>query len=299
MKYTSASEFFKQRYGTKVYRLSLSSGCSCPNRDGTISTGGCTFCSEGGSGDFASKGDDIRKQIEDAKKKVDAKFPKNIGINERKYIAYFQSYSNTYGDADRLKKLYMDAFHESGIVALSIGTRPDCFNDEIYEMISELVEQGDVYIELGLQTIHEKSAKAINRGYELSAFDKTYQRLKQIGAIVIVHVILGLPDETVDEMLETVDYLARLTPRLDGIKLQLLHVLKGTELGRRFMDNPFKVFTLEEYCYVVGECLKRLPKEIVIHRITGDGPKKLLIAPLWSADKKRVLNTMNQYIQKL
>lgn len=217
-----------------------------------------------------------------------------------KYIAYFQSYTNTYGDTTYLKKIFEEAISDSRIVALSIGTRPDCIKDDMLVALKELQDKygKKVWIELGLQSIHDETAKRINRGYPLSVFEDTYRRLKEADITVIVHVIIGFPWETDNDILETVRYLADLTPVLDGIKLQLLHILKGTELGREYQEHPFHILTLEEYASIVVKCLKILPKETVVHRITGDGPKKLLIAPLWYGDKKRVLNTLNKAIKE-
>ncbi|MBQ7149289.1 MAG: TIGR01212 family radical SAM protein [Pseudobutyrivibrio sp.] len=299
MKYISLSDYLKEKYNTKVYKLSLSSGCSCPNRDGKISTGGCIFCSGGGSGDFAAKGADIDSQIEFAKSMVNKKISAKIPENERKYIAYFQSYTNTYGDEDYLMDLFKRVCDYPEIVGISIGTRPDCLSDEMIKFLGELNNEKEVWVELGLQTIHESTADFINRGYRLPVFEDAYEKLTDAGIKVVVHVILGLPNETVNDMLETVDYLAKLSPTLFGIKLQLLHVLQGTKLAEIYENNPFHVFTLEEYCEVVGKCLKLLPPETVIHRLTGDGPKKLLIAPLWSGNKKLVMNTMRSYIAGL
>lgn len=299
MEYLNLSDYLKSKYGCKVYKLSLQSGCSCPNRDGRIGSGGCTFCSEGGSGDFAAPFLPVDEQIAIAKKKVDAKFSKTAPTKEHKYIAYFQSYTNTYGEPERLRGVFEAALRHPEIVALSIGTRPDCLQDAILLMLEELREtyQKEIWIELGLQTIHEKTAEHIHRGYPLSVFEDAYRRLKEHGFLVVVHVILGLPGESGEDMLETVRYLSSLTPVLDGIKLQLLHILKGTQLAEEYEAAPFPLFTLEEYCSQVTECLALLPKETVVHRITGDGPKSLLIAPLWSADKKRVLNTLNKAIR--
>ena len=298
MNYNNLSDTLKKKFGTKVYKLSLQTGCSCPNRDGRIGFGGCSFCSEGGSGDFAAAAAPIRQQIIEAKSRIDAKFPSNLPASDRKYIAYFQSYTNTYGDPDQLLQLFHEAISCSEIVALSIGTRPDCLPDTVLERLSELNQIKPVWIELGLQTIHEKTAQAVHRGYTLPVFEKAYQKLKARGFTVIVHVILGLPGETAPDMLDTVRYLAGLTPVLDGIKLQLLHILKGTELARTYKATPFPVMTLDEYCDLIVSCLKLLPPETVVHRLTGDGPKSLLIAPLWSADKKKVLNTLQKCIRE-
>ena len=300
MHYLSFNDAMRARFGTKVYRLSLQTGCTCPNRDGTIGTGGCTFCSEGGSGDFAAPFMPIEEQIKEARKRVDTKIPASIASEDRRYIAYFQSYTNTYGDVDRLRTLYTEAISHPQIVALDIGTRPDCLPPEMVEMLQNLqLSSGKpVWVELGLQTIHEETARRIRRGYELPVFEDAYRRLKASGLEIIVHVILGLPGESRQDMLETVRYLSSLTPMLDGIKLQLLHVLKGTELAREYEADPFPLFTLDSYCDLVVDCLRLLPPETVVHRLTGDGPKRLLVAPLWSADKKRVLNTLSRKIQE-
>ena len=297
MTYYSLSDYLKKTFGTKVYKLSLSTGCTCPTRDGTKGFGGCTFCSAGGSGDFATAPEDISIQIQKAKQRVDSKFPKKTAESERKYIAYFQSFTNTYEKVSVLKPMFMKAIASPEVVALSIGTRPDCLGDDIMDMLCELNKIKPVWVELGLQTVNEQSAKRINRGYDLSVFEDAYRRLKASGITVIVHVILGLPGESLDDMLATVRYLSQLNPVLDGIKLQMLHILDGTKLAEEYRKNPFYVFTLEDYCKTVVECLKLLPTETVVHRITGDGPKKILVAPLWSADKKKVLNTLNEYIK--
>lgn len=409
------SDYLKKEYGEKVYRLSLSSGCICPNRDGSIYydiksdeyhisnsyieesghsinmsdsnirktniedsntkesnvvdfdtfksniavsdigesndcivrlTGGCTFCSEGGSGEFAAGNrqtdnnfPDIDSQIEFAKKVIQKK------TDAKKFIAYFQSFTNTYGNVRRLSELYHRAISRDEIVALSIGTRPDCIGDDILDMLKELNTIKPVWIELGLQTIHEDTAKRINRGYKLKTFEDTYFRLKKAGITVIVHVILGLPGESREDMLETVKYLSNLNPPLDGIKLQNLQILKGTKMYEELkvaIDDPEKVtqndpakktqdyfkvkscidnnkmkrtdehdnltsdfessviindyhsMTMEEYTDLVAECIALLPKECVVHRMTGDGPRKLLVDPLWSLDKKRVLNMLSR-----
>lgn len=299
MNYLSLSDYLKNKYGTKVYKLSLTSGCTCPNRDGSISTGGCIFCSEGGSGDFAAKFMPLDMQIAEARKLVDAKISDKIPLSERKYISYFQSFTNTYGDQSRLMALFSEVLSYPEIVGLSIGTRSDCLSDEMISFLGELNKDKEVWVELGLQTIHEETATLINRGYKLPIFDDAYKRLTDAGLKVVVHVILGLPGETEKDILETVQYLSDLQPTLFGIKLQLLHVLKGTRLAEMFQEKPFHIYELDEYCQLVGECLKLLPEETVIHRLTGDGPKKLLIAPLWSGNKKLVMNTMRKYISEL
>lgn len=292
------SEELKKEYGQKIYKLSLSTGCSCPNRDGRIGIGGCTFCSEGGSGDFASPFLPIDEQIRLARARVDQKIPSSVPEKERRYIAYFQSFTNTYGDPERLKNLYLETIKRPEIVILSIGTRPDCLSDKILQMLKELSQIKPVWIELGLQTIHETTAQRIHRGYKLPVFEEAFQKLKAAGLTVIVHVILGLPGETHEDMYETVQYLSDLQTKPDGVKLQLLHVLKGTKLADEFEADPFHIMTLEEYANVLVRCLQILPPETIIHRITGDGPKNLLIEPKWSADKKKVLNTLNRAIRE-
>lgn len=292
------SDYCKEKFGTKVYRLSLSTGCSCPNRDGRAGRGGCSFCSEGGSGEFATKVKPVEVQIEEAKDRVKSKFPKDIKEEDKKYIAYFQSFTNTYGDVDRLGGIFKTAVLREEIAAISIGTRPDCLEGDMLALLDELNKIKPVWIELGLQTIHEDSAKAFNRGYSLPVFNKAYMELKKRNIEVIVHVILGLPGETDKDMYETVRYLANLSPKLDGIKLHLLHILKNTRLEREYREKPFKILSLDEYTEILINCLRILPESVVIHRMTGDGDKRLLVEPLWSADKKRVLNTINKAIRE-
>ena len=290
-KYISFSDECKAMFGHKVYKLSLSSGCTCPNRDGTLGWGGCTFCSEGGSGEFASAVLPIEEQLAAARQRISQKFPVKDG-EENQYIAYFQAFTNTYGDIHRLRELYQKTISFPDIAGLSVGTRPDCLKPETVAMLRNLNTQKPVWIELGLQTIHEETARRIHRGYPLITFSDAYQRLKQAGIRVVVHVILGLPGESREDMLQTVRYLSELNPTLDGIKLQLLHILKGTAMAEEYLSDPFPLLTMEEYIALIKECLALLPEKTVIHRLTGDGPKKLLIAPLWSADKKRVLNAL-------
>ncbi len=299
MEYISLSDYLKNKYGMKIYKLSLTTGCTCPNRDGHISYGGCIFCSEGGSGDFAANGLSLEEQITYARSLVDSKIPDKIPMSERKYIAYFQSFTNTYGNQAKLMDLFSNVAKHDEIVGISIGTRPDCLSDEMIAFLGELNNTKEVWVELGLQTIHESTAKFINRGYTLDVFEDAYKRLTDAKIKVVVHVILGLPTETDEDILETIKYLAKLNPTLFGIKLQLLHVLKGTKLADIYGKTPFRIYELDQYCEIVGKCLALLNKETIIHRITGDGPKKLLIAPLWSGNKKLVLNTINKYIASL
>ena len=288
--YHSLDYELKRQFGQKIYKVSLDGGMSCPNRDGTVGTGGCTFCSQGGSGEFAvgRNGDpDVWEQIEQAKTRVHRKIS-----GEGKYIAYFQSYTNTYAPVDYLRTLFERAITHPDIVALSVGTRPDCLGDEVVALLKELNRQKPVWVELGLQTIHEKTAERIHRGYRLEVFEDAYRRLKEAGLTVVVHVILGLPGETKEEMLETVDYLGKIP--VDGIKLQLLHILKGSQMAAEYEKNPFSLMELEEYLDLILTCVARLPQSVVIHRLSGDGAKTLLIGPAWSANKKLVLNRMMQ-----
>lgn len=288
--YHSLDYELKQQFGKKIYKLSLDGGMTCPNRDGTIGRGGCTFCSHGGSGEFAEKFgtyEDVWKQIEAAKVRVNKKISGDGG-----YVAYFQSYTNTYAPVDYLEPLFTRAMEHPDVVALSVGTRPDCLPEDVVELLARLNQKKPVWVELGLQTIHDETADRIARGYRLPVFEDAYRRLKEAGLTVIVHVILGLPGETGQQMLETVDYLGNLP--VDGIKLQLLHVLKGTRMAQEYEKEPFPVFSLEEYVDLVLECVAHLPESVVIHRISGDGPKSLLLAPLWSGNKRLVLNTMTR-----
>ena len=273
----------KAQYGFKVYKLSLSSGYSCPNRDGTLGTRGCIFCD--GAGAFAAAGD-IPAQMEAAKKRVAAKIK-----GEGKYIAYFQSFTNTYGDAGELEKLFRAAMEPEDIVALSIATRPDCLEEDIMGMLRRLAGSKPVWGELGLQTIHPQSAAYIRRGYDLPVYDEAVRKLKDAGITVIVHQILGLPGETVEDMAATARYIG--ASGADGIKFHLLHVLRNTDLAEDFAAGKFEVLTMEQYIAALEACVRAIPKEMVIHRLTGDGAKRDLIAPLWSGDKKRVLNAIH------
>lgn len=288
--YNDLNSYLKRRFGCKVYKLALSGGMSCPVRDGKIHDKGCIFCSADGSGTFCEKDpSDINLQIERAKQRVSRK------IKDGKYIAYFQDFTNTYADVKYLEKIFIAAITHPDIVALSIATRPDCLPQDVLGLLSRLNKIKPVWVELGLQTIHEKTARYIRRGYELSVFDEAVKNLKEIGVEVIVHIILGLPFETKEMMLETVDYVGK--SGVDGIKLQLLHVLKNTDLEKDYLQNKFKTLTLDEYIDILTDCVKMLPSNIVIHRLTGDGAKRDLIAPLWSADKKTVLNAINRALK--
>ena len=290
--YHSLDFHLKEMFGRKVYKLALDGGMTCPNRDGSVGRGGCIFCSQGGSGDFAAKKQlSLREQADLAKKLVEKK-----AGPDALYIAYFQSYTNTYAPLPYLEALFTEAVSLPEVCALSIGTRPDCLPDETVALLSRLNQEKPVWVELGLQTIHESTARFIRRGYGLPVFEDAFRRLRAAGLTVIVHVILGLPGETREDMLETIRYLAGL--KIDGIKLQLLHVLKGTDLDRLYRQSAFQVLELSQYLELVGDCLKLLPPETVIHRLTGDGAKRDLLAPLWSGDKKRVLNAIRRAFEQ-
>ena len=282
----------KKTFGEKIYKVALDGGMSCPNRDGTVSTGGCIFCSNGGSGDFAIKHDkdnDITRQIETGihSLKTNEKF---VG---EKFIAYFQSFSNTYAPVSYLEDIFLQAIDHPLISALSIGTRPDCFSSEIYDLIERLNRIKPVWVELGLQTKHEKTAEFINRGYTLEVFEKAVHELRKRNITVIVHVIIGLPGENADNLYETIDYLNQMD--IQGIKLQLLHILKDTALAD--LMGSFHILTPDEYIDILCECIAKLSPDIVIHRLTGDGPKDLLIAPEWSKNKRQVLNTLSHELK--
>lgn len=289
--YYSLNQYLKDTFGCKVYKIALNGGFTCPNRDGKIDTRGCIFCSAGGSGDFAESPDlSITEQIEAGKRRVSDK------IKAGKYIAYFQAYTNTYGPLEKMRKLFTEAILHPDIVAVSVATRPDCLGEDVLNLLSELNRIKPVWVELGLQTIHEKSAEYIRRGYPLSVYEEAVNSLKKRDLNVITHVILGLPGETFEDMKDTVRHVCECGT--DGIKLQLLHVLKGTDLARQYEEGKFEVMEEEEYLDLISELLQIIPKNIVIHRLTGDGSKKDLIAPLWSADKKHVLNRMKEKLKR-
>ncbi len=285
--YKTVNQHYKEKYECKIYKLSLDGGFTCPNRDGTLSTKGCIFCSAQGSGDFAQRGNDIKAQLEQAKKWVENK---NKG---GKYIAYFQSFTNTYAPYERLKTLFYDAIAPDYIVGLAVATRPDCLNDQTVELLKQLNEVKPVTIELGLQTADDKVAKYINRGYQTEVYRDAVFRLKKAGLEVVTHIIIGLPE---DDPVATTKF--AVTSGTDGVKFHLLHILKNTALAEEYEKGNITPLSLEEYAEKLKACINILPKEIVVHRITGDGAKKDLIAPLWSADKKKVLNYLHQYLQK-
>ncbi len=291
MEYLSFNKYLKDKFGQKVYKISLDGGFTCPNRDGKIDTRGCIFCSKGGSGDFAQNRDlSITEQIESGKKRVEKK------IKSGKYIAYFQAFTNTYAPVEILRAKYSEAINHPDIVALSIATRPDCLGDGVIELLDEMNKIKPVFVELGLQTIHSDSAKYIRRGYSLEVYNEAVKKLKNIGVNIVVHIILGLPNESEEDMLESVKYVCQ--SQIDGIKLQLLHIIAGTDLAKDYEKGLFKTLEFDEYVELIAKCVAIIPKNIVIHRLTGDGAKKDLIAPLWSADKKRVLNAINKALRE-
>ena len=286
----TVNEYLKETFGEKVYKIAIDGGFTCPNRDGTKGTRGCIFCSGAGSGDFAeSRTKSIAEQIEDGKSKVELKKP-------GKYVAYFQAFTNTYAPLDELRSKFFEAINHPDVVALSIATRPDCLPCDVIALLEELNRIKPVWVELGLQTIHESTAQYIRRGYELNEFYRAVEKLASIGIPqIIVHVILGLPGENEEMMLETVKYVVK--SKANGIKLQLLHVLKGTDLAKEYEEGKFETFEMDEYLALVKKCVDIIPEEMVIHRLTGDGAKKDLIAPIWSANKKRVLNALNLLVR--
>lgn len=288
--YYSLNNYLKERFGCKVLKLSLDAECTCPNRDGTLDTRGCIFCSAGGSGDFAGDRNlSVKEQLKLGKEFIKAKNPKNETV---KYIAYFQAFTNTYGDLCKLKEKYCEAASDPEVCCISIATRPDCLGESVLTVLKELNAVKPVWVELGLQTVKEESIGYIRRGYKTSVYDEAVKNLREAGIEVITHVILGLPGESKEDMLKTVRHVA--ASGSQGIKLQLLHVLKGTDLLKDYEAGLFKTLSMEEYIDIVCDCVKELPRDMVIHRLTGDGDKKILIAPLWSADKKRVLNAMKE-----
>ena len=287
--YRSLNSWLQEECGEKVYKLALDGGFTCPTRDGTLDRRGCIFCA-GGSGDFAVPiGDDIDSAMENAKAVV-------AGKGGEKYIAYFQSYTGTYAPVERLRALYPAVLARPEIVALSIGTRPDCLSDEVLALLLSLNREKPVWIELGLQTIHPETARYIRRGYDLKVVDDAVERLHGGGISVIVHMILGLPGETSEMMCDTARYIGK--SGAEGIKFQLLHVLEGTDLAEEYRKGLFDVMSLDTYIAILGQCIEAIPPQMVVHRLTGDGPKRSLIAPLWSADKKRVLNAINRAFER-
>ncbi len=288
--YYSLNQYLKDRFGCKVLKVSLDAGCTCPNRDGKLDTRGCIFCSKGGSGDFA--GDrrlSIKEQLRLGKEFLKAKNPKDGSV---KYIAYFQAFTNTYGDIDELKNKFYDAISDPEVCVLSIATRPDCLGEDVLSLLNELNKIKPVWVELGLQTIKQESIEYIRRGYDNEIYDEAVKNLTSLGIEVITHVILGLPGESKEDMLKTVKYVGESGSK--GIKLQLLHVLKETDLYEDYKKGFFEPLSMDEYIDIVVDAIKVLPKDMVIHRLTGDGDKKILVAPLWSGNKKAVLNAFSK-----
>ena len=294
--YRSLDWQLKTQFGEKVYKLALNGGMSCPNRDGKVGRGGCIFCSEGGSGDFAADGHlSVKEQIAIQKEALRNK------KTARKYIAYFQAYTNTYAPADYLERIFTEAIEDLEVVILSIATRPDCLPEDVLDLLARLNQQKPVWVELGLQTMHEESAQIIHRGYDLACFERAVSELRSREIDVIVHTILGLPGEGKEEVLRTIDYLNHMD--IQGIKLQLLHILKGTQLGQIYLRQKegqefISPMTMEAYIDLVIDCVEHLSPEITIHRLTGDGPKELLLAPMWSTRKRTVLNEIHKELKK-
>lgn len=289
MKIYTANQYMRDVFSEKVYKISLNAGCTCPNRDGTRGYAGCIFCSESGSGDFSQKRNlSITEQIEKAKERVNGKFKGDH------YIGYFQSFTNTYGDIDVLRAKFMEAIENDSICGLSIATRPDCINERVVDALDELSRIKPVWVELGLQTIHEDTARLINRCYELSEYDAAVSLLKTIDVHIITHMIIGLPYETKEDMVATAEYIGN--SGVQGIKFQLLNVLKNTALCEMYEKGDFEVLTLDQYIDILRACIEVIPTGMVVHRLTGDGPKSLLVAPLWSGDKKKVLNEINRRV---
>lgn len=289
--YTTLNEHYKKKFGCKVYKLSIDAGFTCPNRDGKVGFGGCIFCSGEGSGEFAEKSGNISEQLERAKERVESK------IKSGKYIAYFQSFTNTYAPIEKLRKLYTEALAPDYIVGLSIGTRPDCLPDDVVKLLSEINAIKPVSVELGLQTSNDKTAEYINRGCKTNVYIDAVERLKKARIEVVTHIIIGLPFETEEDALNTTKIAIK--AGTDGVKFHMLYVLRGTRLEEEYEKGVFKCLELEEYAEILKKCINILPPDTVVHRITGDGAKKDLIAPLWSADKKRVLNFLNKYLGKM
>ncbi len=286
-RYYSANEFFRNKFGDRVIKVALNAGFTCPNRDGTKGTGGCIFCSGRGSGDFAgSSQSGIREQFYEGRKIMNRKWRDGL------YMAYFQAFTNTYAPVDTLRRLYGEAVEIPEVCALSIATRPDCIDESKASLISEINRIKYTCVEMGLQSSKEDTARLINRCYENSCFEKSVRLLKEKGIDVIAHIILGLPGESREDMLESVRFAAECG--ISGIKLQLLHVLKGTKLAQMYEAGKFRCLEYEEYVDIVVRCIEILPPDVVVHRITGDGKGQDLIAPLYSKNKKKVLNGINR-----
>ncbi len=288
----TANKFYREKFGKKLIKLSIDGGFDCPNRDGTVGTGGCIFCSGRGSGDFAARGEDIEKQISNAGARLEEKW----GSTDCEYMVYFQAFTNTYAPVEILRQKYYGALKAAGAKAISIATRPDCIDGDIIELLKEIAQKYYVTVELGLQTSNEKTASLINRCYKNDVYENAVKMLNNAGIDVITHIILGLPGETRQDMIKSVDFAVNAGTR--GIKLQLLHILKGTRLAEMYGDKPFKIFEKDEYIDLVCDILERLPEDIVVHRMTGDAPKELMIEPWWSLDKRSVLNGISKQWRK-
>ncbi len=289
-RYHSLNYFLREKFGEKVFKISLDGGFSCPNRDGKVSKGGCVFCSVRGSGDYAgSRNFSITNQFNNVKTMMANKWKSG------KYIAYFQAYTNTYAPVDELRQKYEEAINQEGVVALSIATRPDCLEDDVLDLIEELSKKLYVWVELGLQTINDDVAKKINRGYDLKVFDDAMTRLKERNIDVVVHSILGLPGESQDDMLKTIDYIAH--SGAQGIKLHLLHLMKDTKMVELYESGELQFLSQEDYIKLICKAVSMLPKEMVVHRLTGDAPRDLLIGPMWSLKKWEVLNAIDKTLE--
>ena len=289
MHYHALNDHLRSRFGRKVYKLSLRGVTTCPNRDGTVGTRGCIFCSDSGGGEFAACGSGIAEQLTDARRRVADKVPEGAG-----YIAYFQSFTNTYAPVSVLRPLFTAAMAPQDVVALSVATRPDCLGEDVLDLLAELNRHKPVWVELGLQTVHETTARYIRRGYDLGVFDEAVRKLKERNIEVIAHQIIGLPGETEEMIYQTADHIAR--SGCDGVKFHLLHVLRGTDLAAEYAAGKLQTLAMEDYFRLLCGCIERMPPEMVIHRLTGDGAKRDLIAPLWSGDKKTVLNALRCYM---
>ena len=284
------TDYYRKKYGCKVYKLGIDAGFTCPNRDGTLGTGGCIFCGPDGGSAFAARQGGIACQLAAARQRVAFK-------GREKFIAYFQSFTNTYAPVETLERLYREAIADDDVVGLSVGTRPDCLPEDVIALLARINQEKPVTVELGLQTVHEESIAYIRRGYENDTYYDGVKRLKDAGIEVVTHIILGLPGETAQMMVETTR--AAVAAGTDGVKFHLLHVLQGTDLAQDYLAGKFRCLELPEYARILDSCLAVLPAEMVVHRITGDGAKKDLLAPLWSADKKKVLQYLNTHLQNL
>lgn len=290
-KYHSLNYFLRNKFGEKIFKISLDAGFSCPNRDGKVSKGGCVFCSERGSGDFAgNRNFSITKQFEDIKEMMSKKW------KDGKYIAYFQAYTNTYADVETLRAKYEEAISQQNVVGLAIATRPDCFNKEIFDLIEEYSKKIYTWVELGLQSSKDETAKLINRGYQLETFENTVNELRKRNIDVVAHIIFGLPKETREDMINTIKYISNTS--IQGVKLHLLHVMKNTPLEKLYENGMVEFMTQEEYVDLICEAITLLPKDMVVHRLTGDAPRNLLIGPMWSLKKWEVLNAIDNNLKE-